>query len=65
MPAVSKRQQRFMGAELARKRAGKKTSTDMSLSQLHDFASTSRKGLPDLSSSPEAVRKHVKGKHKK
>ena len=27
MPAKSKAQQRFMGAELARKRAGKKTKT--------------------------------------
>ena len=46
MPAVSKKQQRFMGAELARKREGKKTKTGMSESQLHDFASTKRKGLP-------------------
>lgn len=46
MPAKSKAQQRFMGAELARKRAGKKTRTDMSESQLEDFASTKRKSLP-------------------
>ena len=46
MPAVSKKQQGFMGAELARKRAGKKTSTGMSESQLEDFASTKKKGLP-------------------
>ncbi len=45
-PSVSKRQQRFMGAELARKRAGKKTKTGMSEKQLHDFASTKRKSLP-------------------
>ena len=38
MPAVSKKQQRFMGAELARKRAGKKTKTGMNESQLQDFA---------------------------
>jgi len=46
MPAVSKKQQRFMGAELARKKAGKKTKTGMTEKQLHDFASTKRKGLP-------------------
>ena len=46
MPAKSKAQQRFMGAELARKRAGKKTRTGMSERQLREFASTRRKGLP-------------------
>jgi len=45
-PAVSKRQQRFMGAELSRKRAGKKTVTGMSAKQLEEFASTKRKNLP-------------------
>lgn len=45
-PSVSRKQQRFMGAELARKRAGKKTKTDMSTKQLREFASTKRKGLP-------------------
>lgn len=52
MPAKSKAQQGMMGAELARKRAGKATKTDMTESQLKDFASTPRKGLP----------KKVKGK---
>ena len=47
MPAVSKKQQRFMGAELSRKRAGKKTKTGMSAKQLKDYASTKRKGLPE------------------
>ena len=46
MPAKSKAQQRFMGAELARSRAGKGTKTGMSESQLSDFASTKTKGLP-------------------
>lgn len=46
MPAVSKKQQMFMGAELARKRAGKKTVTGMSEQQLREFAKTKRKGLP-------------------
>jgi len=46
MPSVSQKQQGFMGAELARKRAGKKTKTGMTVQQLMDFASTPRKGLP-------------------
>jgi hypothetical protein len=46
MPAKSKAQQRFMGAELSRERAGKKTKTGMKESQLEDFASTKHKGLP-------------------
>jgi len=46
MPAKSKAQQRFFGAELARKRAGKKTRTKMSEKQLKEYASTKRKGLP-------------------
>jgi hypothetical protein len=46
MPATSKKQQGFMGAELARKRAGKKTKTKMTVEQLLDFAKTPKKGLP-------------------
>ena len=46
MPSVSKKQQQFMGAELARKRAGKKTKTKMTEKQLEEYASTKRKGLP-------------------
>ena len=46
MPAKSKAQQRFMGAELSRKRAGKRTKTKMTTAQLKEFASTKRKGLP-------------------
>lgn len=38
-PAVSEKQRRFMGAELARKRAGKKTRTGMSEKKLREFAS--------------------------
>lgn len=38
-PSTSERQRKFMGAELARKRAGKKTKTEMDESQLEDFAS--------------------------
>ena len=39
MPAKSEKQRRFMGAELSRKRAGKKTRTDMSEAKLGEFAS--------------------------
>ena len=46
MPATSRKQQRFMGAELARKRAGKRTRTGMSEKQLEEFAETKHKGLP-------------------
>ena len=52
MPATSQSQQKLMGADLARARAGKKTKTGMDEAQLKDFASTKRKGLP----------KKVKGK---
>jgi hypothetical protein len=38
MPAKTDKQRKFMGAELARKRAGKKTQTGMSEKQLEDFA---------------------------
>lgn len=38
MPSVSEKQRRFAGAELARKRAGKKTRTGMSESQLKEYA---------------------------
>jgi hypothetical protein len=44
MPPVTPRQQRFMGAELARKREGKKTKTGMSESQLEEFASKPKGG---------------------
>ena len=47
MPSLSIKQRRFMGAELARKRAGEKTRTGMSEEQLRDFASTPESGLPE------------------
>ncbi len=43
MPSTSAKQQRFMGAELARKRAGKPTKTNMKAQQLADFARTAPK----------------------
>ena len=39
MPARTEKQRRFMGAELERKREGKKTRTGMTERQLEDFAS--------------------------
>jgi hypothetical protein len=39
VPATSEKQRRYFGAELARKRAGQKTDTGMTESQLEDFAS--------------------------
>jgi hypothetical protein len=39
MPAKSEKQRKFMGAELQRKREGKKTETGMSEKQLEEFAS--------------------------
>ena len=42
MPAESDRQRKFMGAELARLRAGKRTKTGMTESQLRDFAKKKR-----------------------
>ncbi len=46
MPSISKRQRRFMGAELGRMQAGKATHTGMNEGQLKDFASTKEIGLP-------------------
>lgn len=46
MPAKSAAQQRFMGMEYAKAKAGKKTDVKMSKSQLKDFAATPLKGLP-------------------
>tara|TARA_Y100000310_G_C20531456_1_gene738668 strand:- start:940 stop:1071 length:132 start_codon:yes stop_codon:yes gene_type:complete len=43
MPHKSEKQRKFMGAELARKRAGKKTQTGMSEKQLEDFARKRKK----------------------
>lgn len=43
MPSTSRKQQRFMGAELARKRAGKKTRTGMTEAQLSDFTKRRKK----------------------
>lgn len=49
MPSVSKSQQRYFGAALARKKAGKPAADDpkMTKKQLEEFASTNLKGLPE------------------
>lgn len=46
LPSVSQSQQRLMGADLARAKAGEKTRTGMSESKLKEFASTKRNNLP-------------------
>ena len=47
MPAKSRSQQRFFGAELARKRAGEKTQTGLSEAKLEEMASKPKgKKLP-------------------
>lgn len=40
MPSETEKQRRFMGAELARKRAGGRTRTGMTEKQLKEFASS-------------------------
>lgn len=45
MPAKTERQRKFMGTELARKRAGKKTKTKMSEKQLKHFAHKAQEGI--------------------
>ena len=60
MPAVSERQRKFMGAELARKRAGKKTQTGMSESQLSDFASKPNVHTARRQSAESAVARDMK-----
>ena len=39
MPAKTEKQRKFMGAELERKREGKKIKTDMSAAELEKMAS--------------------------
>jgi len=43
MPAKSAKQRRFMGAELARKRSGKRTRTGMSEAKLRQYARKRRR----------------------
>lgn len=43
MPATTEKQRKFMGAELQRRREGRKTKTEMSEKQLEEFASKRKK----------------------
>lgn len=43
MPSTSKKQQRFMRAELGRLKAGMPTTTGMSKKQLEEFAASVKK----------------------
>jgi len=43
MPAKSAKQRKFMGAELARKRSGKRTRTGMSEAKLRQYARKRRR----------------------
>ena len=44
MPAKTRKQQRFFGAELARKRKGKKTRTGLSEAKLREMARRKKRG---------------------
>jgi hypothetical protein len=57
MPAKSKAQQRFFGAELGRKRAGKKTQTGLGEAKLEELATK-----PKGKRLPEKVKAKVKAK---
>lgn len=46
MPAKSARQQRMMGADLARARKGKKTKTGLGAAKLSEMASAPKGGYP-------------------
>lgn len=58
MPAKSRVQRRFFGAELDRARKGQPTQTGLGEATLTDFASTSEKGLPKrVKTAPKAAKK--------
>lgn len=61
--ATSAAQQRFMGAELERKREGKATETGMSEEQLHEFASAKASKLPEHKKPPEHHGRHKTSEH--
>jgi hypothetical protein len=48
MPSKSRKQQAYMGMQLAKKRAGQATDVDMTERELLDFARTPLKGLPEV-----------------
>lgn len=45
MPSTSRKQQKFMYAELARKEKGQRTETGMTEAQLEDFAKNLKKNV--------------------
>jgi hypothetical protein len=59
MPAKTEKQRKFMGAELARKRAGKKTKTGMSEKKLEEFASKG-KGKKKLAGAGAGIRDDIR-----
>ena len=61
MPAVSTKQRRFMGADLARKRAGKKTRTGMSEDQFEDYAGSEMGGTRRRCAMPGCGKMHPRG----
>jgi len=63
MPSISEKQRRFMGSELGRHRAGKKTRTGMSEQQLREFAGSvkHKKGSGGAGGSPVKFRKREGG----
>lgn len=48
MPAVSEKQRRYMGMELARAKKGERTETGMSVQQLSDFATKPKRGFASV-----------------
>lgn len=56
MPAKSVAQRRFFGMMEHNPEMAKKRGIDMSKEQMHDFAATSEKGLPDR------VKRHKPGR---
>lgn len=65
MPAVSQAQQRLMGMAEHNPQAvypENRGVLKMSHKQLHDFASTSHKGLPKKVSKADRFRSHLRGR---
>jgi hypothetical protein len=60
MPSVSKKQRRFMAAELNRARAGNKTLTGMTEEQLSHYASTPDNQLPERVPKPMKTVKKIR-----
>ena len=59
MPSVSKKQQRFMGAELGKLRSGKRTKTNMSETQLREYAANPPGSLHDIDFHEDAAERET------